>query len=264
MRQLQSRTKRWRRSSLLLFAVLLIIAGIYVLFKKDIVHAPGKNSPPPRVAPQTLAPQTPPFNKSLYSIEDPASIWLVVNKTRKLPAGFVPSGLVAPNVALRFSGTNEQMKMRQDAATALEGLFASAKSSSYNLLLYSGYRSEAFQNQVYSSYVKRDGQAKADTFSARPGYSEHQTGLSVDLSSSGLTCAVETCFGDSPEGKWLAAHAHEHGFIIRYPEGKQSVTGYQYEPWHTRYVGKELAEEISKTGQTLEEFFALPPAADYR
>jgi D-alanyl-D-alanine carboxypeptidase len=113
------------------------------------------------------------------------------------------------------------------------------------------------QKQFYDSYVGQDGQEAADRYSARPGTSEHQTGISFDATSLSETCHLEICFETTPEGKWIAEHAHEYGFIIRYLKDKESVTGYQYEPWHLRYVGKELAAELKRTGLTMEEFFGL-------
>jgi D-alanyl-D-alanine carboxypeptidase len=113
--------------------------------------------------------------------------------------------------------------------------------------------------------VNVQGKAVADSQSARPGYSEHQTGLAVDVEPTSRKCEVEACFGDTPEGKWVAANAHKFGFIIRYPKNMQSVTGYIYEPWHIRYVGKELAGEMHKQNiATLEQFFGLEAAPDYQ
>ena len=151
--------------------------------------------------------------------------------------------------------------MRAQAATALNELLTDAKTAGYNLQIISSYRSFSTQSITYNGYVARDGQAKADTYSARPGHSEHQTGLAVDLGSG--TCNLEICFGDSPAGKWLAANAWNYGFVIRYQKDKTAITGYQYEPWHIRFVGKELASEIKTKDITLEEFFGLPTAPNY-
>ncbi len=108
------------------------------------------------------------------------------------------------------------------------------------------------------------GKAVADTQSARPGFSEHQTGLAADIEPASRTCEVQECFGDTPEGQWVAANAYKYGFVIRYPKDMQHVTGYIYEPWHVRYVGKKLAEQMHKEGvATLEQFFGLENAPDY-
>jgi D-alanyl-D-alanine carboxypeptidase len=108
------------------------------------------------------------------------------------------------------------------------------------------------------------GQAEADRTSARPGYSEHQTGLAFDVEVSGGKCHLEKCLGETPDGKWVAANAYKYGFIVRYPEGKENVTGYDYEPWHLRYVGTDLASEMhTKSVQTLEEFFNISGGKNY-
>ena len=105
----------------------------------------------------------------------------------------------------------------------------------------------------YSNYVKTYGQAAADTFSAKPGHSEHQTGLAVDLTTADQYCRLERCFGDTAAGKWLAANTPAYGFILRYPDGKEAATGYTYEPWHFRYVGPEFAKALVESGLTLDE-----------
>lgn len=204
------------------------------------------------------------FNKNQYSLTDPNSIWVVVNKQRPLnPKTFVPPDLVVPNVPLRVPG-NETMEMQQVTATALESLFAAAKTSDAPMMVSSGYRSYTFQVSLYNGYVQSQGQATADTQSARPGFSEHQTGLAVDVEPLDQTCNVDQCFASTPAGIWLSANAYKYGFIIRYPQGLESVTGYEYEPWHIRYVGIPLATEMHKDGiQTLEQFFNLGSAPDY-
>lgn len=204
------------------------------------------------------------FNKNQYSLTDPNSIWVVVNKQRPLnPKTFVPPDLVVPNVPLRVPG-NETMEMQQVTATALESLFAAAKTADAAMMVSSGYRSYSFQVSLYNGYVQSQGQATADTQSARPGFSEHQTGLAVDVEPADGTCNVDQCFANTAAGKWLAANAYKYGFIIRYPQGLESVTGYEYEPWHIRYVGVSLATEMHKDNiQTLEQFFDLGSAPDY-
>lgn len=202
------------------------------------------------------------FNKEQYSLHDPTSIWVIVNKQNAIPVDFEPD-LVVPNVRLRLAASEQQMHISSAIEPAIQELFAAAKTDSVTLVFGSGYRSAALQRQFYNSYVAKSGQAAADTYSARPGHSEHQTGLALDVTSPSGTCHLEICWQNTPEGKWIAANAHKYGFVIRYPEGKESITGYQYEPWHIRYVGKELSTEIQKTGQTLEEFFELGPANSY-
>lgn len=203
------------------------------------------------------------FDKAKYATDQPGSPWWVVNKTRPLPEGYVPPDLVIPDVERRLSGTS-QMQYSNQAVPDLKEMFAAASTDSVTLVFGSGYRSEALQRQFYNGYVAEDGQEAADKLSARPGTSEHQTGLSFDATSTSQQCHLEECFEDRPEGKWLRENGYKYGFIIRYPRGKESVTGYSYEPWHMRWVGKELSQEMQRTGvQTLEEFFGLPAAPDY-
>lgn len=135
----------------------------------------------------------------------------------------------------------------------LEKLVAAARAAGVTLRVGSGYRSYATQASLFASYARRHGEAAASRFSSRPGHSEHQSGLAVDFAGADQTCWVDNCFEGTAAGKWLAAHAHEYGFILRYPKGKESITGYQYEPWHFRYVGRELAGALHQSGLTMEE-----------
>lgn len=252
----------------LLLVVISVIGGTaaYLLITDSTPEPQAETQSPPAVdtpEPDSQQNQEESFNKEQHSTEDPDSIWVIVNKLNRLPEGYRPSDLTVPNTTLRLSRTHEQMQVRQIAAEALERMLTDAKSVGLNLILSSGYRSESLQWQFYNSYVSRDGQAAADRYSARPGYSEHQTGLAVDFGRADQKCHLEICFGSLPEGQWLAANAHTYGFIIRYPEGKEHITGYQYEPWHLRYVGEALAAELKSSNQTLESFFGLEPAASY-
>lgn len=200
------------------------------------------------------------FDATAHSLDDPASLWVVTNKLRPLqPNDFAPDDLVMPaGVENEFA-----QPLRHPAARAVEAFVAAAAADGLNVRIISAYRDYATQVALYDGYVMRDGQAAADTYSARPGHSEHQTGLVVDFDDHG-DCYLSACFGDTPAGIWLAEHAAEHGFIVRYPEGKQEVTGFMPEPWHFRYVGPELAEQMRETGvTTLEEFFGLPSAPGY-
>lgn len=194
------------------------------------------------------------FDKSQYSLSDPTSMWVVSNKLRPLqPINYAPSDLT--NV-----GNGHQM--RSGAASAYVKMQSSASAAGHTITAQSGYRSYNTQVATYNRWVSELGKAEADRQSARPGHSEHQTGLAIDVGGDG--CNVAECFGSKPSGIWVAAHAHEYGFIIRYPDGKEHITGYLYEPWHLRYVGTALAAEMKRTGtQTMEEFFGLPAAPNY-
>jgi D-alanyl-D-alanine carboxypeptidase len=132
------------------------------------------------------------------------------------------------------------------------------------LILNSGFRTYKTQKALYNRTKAARGLAVAEKLSARPGHSEHQLGLAADFSARGQGCVIMVCFGTTEAGIWLAENAHKHGFIVRYQKGYKSITGFQYEPWHFRYVGAELATEMHTKGiKTLEEFWELGAAPDY-
>jgi D-alanyl-D-alanine carboxypeptidase len=221
----------------------------------DSVHVA---QPTPAPAP-TPAPPT--FDRAARSIDDPASVWVVVDKIRPVnPVDFVPPDLVDVPVA----HTWEPM-LRLEASNAVVGMFQTASvEAGLALKSNSAYRSYESQVSVYNGEVAANGQAVADTDTARPGYSEHQTGLAIDIGADSGNCSLDVCFAGTPEGQWLAANAWRFGFLLRYPADKTPVTGYSFEPWHFRYIGPELAAELHNTGvTTLEEFFGLPPAPGY-
>lgn len=146
----------------------------------------------------------------------------------------------------------------KEARAAFAEMAAEATLSGYDLVAFSTYRSFDYQTTLYEKYVSNDGQEAADRYSARPGYSEHQTGLAFDIGEQHFEQHfARESFGETEAGKWVAANAHKYGFIMRYPNGKEKITGYMYEPWHFRYVGKELAPKIYEAGTTLEEYFNL-------
>lgn len=227
-----------------------------------------KNAPTPKpsngASPNQQQSIAQPFNKSQYSLTDPNSLWVIANKLRPLnPRDYAPQ-LVTPKMALRLQPTAAEMKVSSAMKADLESMNAAAKQAGLTLMLASGYRSYQTQIAVYNNEVKTYGQAAADRESARPGFSEHQTGLAADLAPASGKCVVEDCFASTPEGAWVAAHAYEYGFVIRYQNGKEATTGYRYEPWHVRYVGKALAAELNKQGNpVLETFFGLPAAPNY-
>jgi len=225
--------------------------------------SPSAASPSAAAAPSPAAGTAPAagaFDSSRYSTTDPMSLWVVVDKRRPMdPPDFEAPDLVMPAGIPNVNG----QPVRQPAADAVQQMHAAAQADGVGLIIQSAYRSYATQVRVYNNYVAGYGQAQADTFSARPGYSEHQTGLVIDFDD-GSGCALDQCFANTPGGQWLAQHAWEYGWILRYPEDDQAVTGYVWEPWHYRYVGPELAAEMHRTGTlTLEEFFGLGPAPDY-
>ena len=155
--------------------------------------------------------------------------------------------------------------VRPEADAALSAMSTAMRAEiGEGTFVFSSYRSYARQAELYAGYVARYGQAEADTTSARPGHSEHQTGLAVDVSGTGGRCRLDVCFGDTAAGRWIAAHAWEHSFVVRYPRAMEHITGYEWEPWHLRYVGPEVSTAMHKAGvATLEEFFGAEAAPDY-
>ncbi|MFD1776786.1 M15 family metallopeptidase [Paenibacillus rhizophilus] len=202
-----------------------------------------------------------PAGEAQLAATKPDSIGVIVNKQYGLPDDYKPADLVYPDVPFTFKEKIEKRMMRKEAAHALEEMFAAAKLDKVYLAGVSAYRSAKTQRSLFNAYAERDGEEKARTYSAVPGYSEHQTGLAIDLSGRDGKCAAESCFAGTKEANWLALHAPEYGFIIRYPEGKAAVTGYMYEPWHVRYVGKEIARYLTEKGITLEEYYNAVPVS---
>lgn len=183
------------------------------------------------------------------------SVTVLVNRQYRMSADYIPADLVVPNVRFSFYGTYEKSYVRQVTADALEKLFAAAERDDVILKAVSGYRSYARQKEIYDRNVRSRGKSATDLVSAKPGSSEHQTGLTLDVSSESVGCALEESFGDTSDGKWLAKNCHKYGFIIRYPKDKTKITGYSYEPWHIRYVGRKLATYLYKKNMTLEEYY---------
>lgn len=216
---------------------------------------------PPKKPPAKAAADTEAMLADIEVVAEPASMAVLVNKQRKLPENYTPTDLVFPNVPYLLPKKSEKRKLRKEAAAALEALFAAAKADGVSLAGVSAYRSHTYQKALFNRYVQKDGVEKARTYSAVPGTSEHETGLAIDVSGIDGKCAATSCFADTKEAKWLAEHAQEYGFIIRYPEGKEAITGYMYEPWHLRYVGTEIAKEIKAQGITLEEYLGVVPAS---
>jgi len=188
------------------------------------------------------------------TITNPDSTVVIANKKRMLPASYAPKDLTVPNVAFSFSGYSPKKQMRKPAANALEKMFAAAKKDGIELKAVSGYRSYATQKSIFQRNAEQKGEEVANRTSAKPGQSEHQSGLAMDVSSASVNYTLETDFGQTKEGKWLKKNASKYGFIIRYEDGKEKITGYTYEPWHVRYVGVWIAGEIARQGLTLEQY----------
>lgn len=162
---------------------------------------------------------------------------LIANKTYSLPSDYNPGALL------------DECQQAFDAM-----VYDAAYNDGLQLYEQSGFRSYATQERIYNNYVAADGQSEADTYSARPGHSEHQSGLAIDVNS------LSSSFAETAEGIWLAENCHKYGFILRYPAGKTDKTGYIYEPWHIRYVGVDIATAIYESGLCLEEYYGITSA----
>lgn len=201
-------------------------------------------------------------NAPCISLSDPKHDWVVVNKRRSLaPVDFAPASLTTS----KLQATTRSSRMRPEVADALTRMSARSQADgSGRLGLNNGYRSYGLQQVTYSRFVRSEGRAGADAGSARPGHSEHQTGLSVDVVACSGGCGDMGQFAGTPQSRWVVAHAWEFGFIVRYERGATSTTGYMPEPWHLRYIGTGLAKAYHDGGfHTLEAFFGLPAAPDY-
>ena len=270
-----------RRRTLVAVTAGLLVAGAGAVILGGLTGraAPGDTAPDASAAPTTAEPATPPaeprpspsaspdpapaptFDRTAHSIDDPNSIWVVVDKLRPLnPTDYSPDDLV--DVPVPFANSPQ---LRQEASDAVVSLFAAfTAETGLALQSQSAYRSFDSQTRVYNNDLVNLGQAGADLSTARPGTSEHQTGLTIDISAQPGQCSLNACFADTPHGQWLAAHAWRFGYLLRYPADKIPVTGYEFEPWHFRYIGIDLATEMHSEGvTTLEEFFGLPAAPSY-
>lgn len=177
-------------------------------------------------------------------IFDPSSLTVCVNRKSTLSSDYKPTDLVLPDV--RAVNSSNRLYMRKEAASALEELFKAAEDENYYLYAVSGYRSYSYQKSIYNPY---------SGYSAPPGASEHQLGLAMDITLAKYNGTLSVNFGNTKEGAWIRENAHKYGFIVRYLQGKEEVTGYKYEPWHIRYLGVDLATELYEKGITLEEYY---------
>ena len=229
----------------------------------DPIGSIGNPTPTPDVSVEPVTPTPTPtptlcgvcFNPGAYSLTKANSLWVVANKQRPLnPITYKPQ-----------IGYFKGVQVAKVTAVALNQMAAGMlKAKAGTLLLNSGYRSYETQTAVHDRQVARLGLKAGEALAARPGYSEHQTGLAADVSAAGQGCAIQVCFAKTKAGKWLAANAWQYGFILRYPDGQTATTGYQFEPWHFRYVGVELATEMKSQNITvLEKFWKLPAALSY-
>ena len=190
-----------------------------------------------------------PFYTGTDVVEQPDSLTVLVNKYHALPADYVPE-----LEALGYGYGSGSL--RPQAAAAFRAMADAAWADGISLRSVSAYRSYSQQSSTYNRWLSQDRQSSVDTYAARPGFSEHQTALALDIN----VASLKAHFENTPAYAWLAEHCAEYGFVLRYPQGKEHITGYQFEPWHYRYVGQEIAQVCMEHGLTLEEYFALQPA----
>ncbi|GIO24535.1 D-alanyl-D-alanine carboxypeptidase family protein [Oceanobacillus sp. J11TS1] len=223
--------------------------ALFTFFEEDKSIEPGEGLAAPPDQPETT-------DAGTEIVSNPYDELALINKNFALPEDYIPEDLMVPDVPFPFTEDLPKKYLRENAAHALEDLFAAAEEAGLEMYAQSGYRSYDRQVDVFAANASQHGEDYANKFSARPGESEHQTGLTMDVTSPEVNLDLVTEFADTEEGKWLAENAPNYGFIIRFPEGKEDITGYQYEPWHIRYVGEKVAKYITKENITLEEYVA--------
>ena len=239
---------------LLCAAIVLLCFSVYAYKNREAIHEeltktvapvkPGDTTPVPTALPQELT--------------TPGSKTILVNQTYALARDYVPSDLATPYL----NSTTGQIQVEQEAGDKAKEMIAQASSEGVTLLVTSGYRSYDDQENLYNSMVQNLGsEDAASKVCAKAGMSEHQTGLALDFTDNANNSTETEAFGDTAAGQWLFQHAHEYGFILRYPKGKEDITGYSYMPWHYRYVGVDLANDIwNKTedhNETFEEYYGI-------
>ena len=185
----------------------------------------------------------------------PESITALVNRAFLLPEDYVPAALTKVKIMFDTDVISEKNLLRGEAALQLEKMVKAAKKKKIILTGVSGYRSYKRQKDVFDESARLNGQEHADKYCARPGSSEHQTGLAIDISTPEIGNALEVSFADTKAGKWVAENCYKYGFVVRYPKGKSKITGYNFEPWHLRYVGLKTAKYLYENNLTLEEFY---------
>ena len=193
----------------------------------------------------------------------PTSLTVLVNKEFGVDPSFVPNNMRVPAILFDFDSYDEKKLLREEAATAIELMFNDAAARDIELVGISGYRSYQRQNSIYNKNLRTKGIILTNLYSAKPGYSEHQTGLAIDVSSASIKHRLIEEFENTKEGIWLSKECYKYGFIIRYPKGKEHITGYSYEPWHIRYVGVSLATYLTIHQLTLEEYYGYTPSEDF-
>ncbi len=258
------RIRTWNRQLVLFAALCLIISLSAVIMNKfnnnaaDIGIIGGADGPTSIFISGNDGEEDP--GKRLPPLKDLAmdpEMLVLVNKQNALPSGYAPPDLL--RIEAFAPGRDDSARyMRGEAAERLNTMLADALEEDVEIVMTTAYRSYELQRLIFESNVKKKGSVEeANKTSAKPGESEHQTGLAVDLTTPELNYEISYGFGTCEAGEWIMAHASEYGFILRYPKGKEEITGYSYEPWHLRYVGPDAAQYIAENDLTLEEFLSL-------
>lgn len=235
-KQIRKRKKKVKRKAVVLITVILILLSMLLIGTLSVSKATVSDLDAKPIKHENV--------DSKYMV--------LVNRKNKVDEKFYPKDLVIPNIKfLRSNSSNKYLS--KDVAVQIENMFNKAKSENIDLRGVSGYRSYKYQKNLYKNNIRKSGEIQTNKYMAQPGTSEHQTGLAIDILSSDYA-SLDEGFENTDAHRWLLENISEYGFIIRYPKGKQDITGYAYEPWHLRYVGKQAATEINKKGLTLEEY----------
>jgi len=242
-------------SKIIFLLILFLSLSVFIADGSDIANRTTSKIPIEKpTSTKTMKPTNENSKKIKRNVGVKNEYLILVNKHHTIPANYIPNDLIEPNVPFSFQGKDPKRQMRQVAAHALEQLFKVANENKIELYAQSGYRSFERQKAIFAYNANKKGKSVANQTSAIPGQSEHQTGLAMDVTSKEVHFDLIEGFAQTKEGEWLTKEAPKYGFIIRFPKGKEQITGYQYEPWHLRYVGREIAEEITDKGITLEEY----------
>ena len=242
-----------------LVLLVVLLGGFMLSRKKDTTTVASgatksSQSTTPAAKVQVKLPGAKPIDALAEDYIQPTSTWVVVSKDYPLSdQKYYPSDLVLTELPARSDKSIPEKSVRKVIEPALVAMFTDAKAAGNDIMIASAFRSYDLQQTYFTSYSKSYGEEAANKFSARPGQSEHQTGLALDIAYQNRDCYLDICFGQKQAGQWLAANAYKYGFILRYPSDKTEITKYQYEPWHFRYVGKPLAEALRESGLTLDE-----------
>lgn len=258
---MHKRTKLYMGISLVCVGLLLVGGFALGRLRDDqssnpssVAETTAKKSTNVAATVQIKLPGAKPIDALVEDYNLPTSMWVVVSKDYPLSEQqYYPKDLELTALPARSDKSIPEKSVRKVIVPALTAFFTDAKAAGNDIMIASGFRSYDLQQTYFTSYSKSYGVEAANKFSARPGQSEHQTGLALDIAYENRDCYLDVCFGQKPAGLWLAANAYKYGFVLRYPADKTDITKYQYEPWHFRYVGKPLAAALHESGLTLDE-----------